>query len=86
MVLAQRVGISLCCFCSSAALGEVSLASHLYLVGLPGRGFPGFPGSKGEKGNTFAKSVLPFQRTAGSHSAIRAGWVDPGKPLDLGWQ
>lgn len=85
MVLAPRVDIALCCSCSLAALGEVNVASYLYLVGLPGRGFPGFPGSKGEKGNTFAKSVLPFQRTSGTHNTLRAGQANTGKPLDLGW-
>lgn len=84
MVSVQRVDIALCCSCSSAVLGEINGTSYLYLVGLPGRGFPGFPGAKGEKGNTFAKCVLPFQLTADTRGTGRAGRADTRKHVDMG--
>ena len=59
------------------------MTSYLYLVGLPGRGFPGFPGAKGEKGNTFAKYVLPFQLTADTRGTGRAGRADTRKHVDI---
>lgn len=51
MEVGQRVAIALWGTCRSAVLGKINMASHPYLTGLPGRGFPGFPGTKGEKGN-----------------------------------